>query len=54
MIVVMGDATDVVDAAACQARGIEIVHLPPDRGDDQARLDQLMYIVEGFTARVYN
>ena len=54
MIAVLGDSTNIVDALACQARGIEIVHLPPGRDEDQARLDQLMDIVEGFIARVYN
>ena len=53
LIVVMGENVGMVDAAACQARGIEIIHLPPDGAADQSRLDRMMDVVEAFIARVY-
>lgn len=47
----MGDDAGIVDAAACRARGIEIVHLPPDGSPDQTRMDRLMDIIDTHVAR---
>jgi lactate dehydrogenase-like 2-hydroxyacid dehydrogenase len=51
LVVVMGDDAGIVDAAACRARGIEIVHLPPDGSPDQTRMDRLMDIIDTHVAR---
>lgn len=51
LLVAMGEDAGIVDAVACRERGIEVVHLPPDGGGDQARLDRLMDVIDAFVAR---
>jgi len=51
LVVVLGEDPGIVDAAACQARGIEIVHLPPDGSADEARMDRLMDVIDAYVAR---
>ena len=52
LVVVMGADKGIVDAAACQERDIEVVHLPPDGSPDQARLDRLMDVIDAYVARI--
>jgi phosphoglycerate dehydrogenase-like enzyme len=51
LVVVLGEDAAIVDATACRERGIEVVHLPPDGGTDQARLDRLMNVIDAYVAR---
>jgi len=52
LVVILGQDADIVDAAACRERGIDIVHLPPDGSPDQARLDRLMDVIDAYVVRV--
>lgn len=51
LVIVMGEDAGIVDAAACQERGIKVAHLPPDGSPDQVRMDRLMDVIDAYVAR---
>ena len=50
LLVVTGSSVDVVDAAACRERGVQVLHMPANDTPDQARADALLDTIEAYVA----